>query len=130
MNCEQNKTAVCLRIIEAHHEKTSFCICKNKDVDQLHGNSATDQCHYISFIDTCSSIPLLPKPEIESSTCTCITICCGCKARFVFDLVGGPKDRFSHDTAQIWHTMMLCNMEKFIYISEIHVHACFFAFSL
>ena len=30
-----------------------------------------------------------------------VTIFCGCTARFVSDLIGNPKDRFSHNVAQI-----------------------------
>ena len=39
--------------------KLAFCICKNKDPDQLRGNSEADQCLYFRFMD--STIPLLPK---------------------------------------------------------------------
>ena len=44
--------------------KPTFCICENKDADQLGGNREADQhlCfHYIH-----STIPLLPKSEISS----------------------------------------------------------------
>ena len=44
------------------HEKTCFLhICKNKDADQLHGNSTADQRLCFRFID--STIPLLPKSD-------------------------------------------------------------------
>ena len=62
--------------------KTTFCICENKEADQLRG------C--FRYID--STIPLLPKP---------LAIFCGCTARFVSDLVGNPEDRFSHNEAYI-----------------------------
>ena len=44
-----------------HEKKTAFCICENKDTDQLLGNrdgSAPSFCY------TDSAIPLLPKSEI------------------------------------------------------------------
>ena len=44
--------------------KLAFCICQNKDADQLHGNCEADQhlcCHYID-----STIPLLSKFEVSS----------------------------------------------------------------
>ena len=44
--------------------KTAFCICKNKDADQLRGNRKADQhlrCRY-----TDSTIPLFLKSEISS----------------------------------------------------------------
>ena len=56
--------------------KAAFCICENK--------VAADQCHCFPYID--SSVLLLPKFR---------TIFCGCMARFVSDLVGNTKDRFS-----------------------------------
>ena len=44
--------------IELRHEKTGFCICENKDADQLHGNCKADQ--RLCFRYTDSTIPLLP----------------------------------------------------------------------
>ena len=55
--------------------KPTFCICE------------ADQRLYFLYMEI--TIPLLPKPEISS-----------CTAGFVSDLVGNPKDRFSHE-AQI-----------------------------
>ena len=45
-------------------EKTGFCICKNKDADQLRGNREADQ--HLCFRYTDSTIPLLPTSEISS----------------------------------------------------------------
>ena len=44
--------------------KPAFCICENKDADQLRGNREADQRLCLSYID--STIPLLPKYEISS----------------------------------------------------------------
>ena len=44
--------------------KPAFCICENKDADQLRSNSAADQCLCFRYKD--STIPLLPKYEISS----------------------------------------------------------------
>ena len=44
--------------------KTGFCICENKDADQLRGNREADQ--RLCFRYTDSIIPLLPKSEISS----------------------------------------------------------------
>ena len=44
--------------------KPDFCICENKDADQLRGNREADQ--RLCFRYTDSTIPLLPKPEISS----------------------------------------------------------------
>ena len=43
--------------------KPTFCICENKDADQLHYREA-DQCLCFRYID--STIPLLSKSEISS----------------------------------------------------------------
>ena len=42
--------------------KPTFCICENKDADQLHGNREADQRLCFRYID--SEIPLLSKSEI------------------------------------------------------------------
>ena len=44
--------------------KPAFCICENKDADQLRGNREADQ--RLCFRYTDSTIPLLPKSEIAS----------------------------------------------------------------
>ena len=44
--------------------KQTFCICKNKDADQLRGNREADQCLCFRYID--STIPLLSESEISS----------------------------------------------------------------
>ena len=42
----------------------TFCICENKDADQLRGNRIADQ--RLCFRNTDSTIPLHPKSEISS----------------------------------------------------------------
>ena len=44
--------------------KPDFCICENKDADQLRGKREADQGLCFRYMD--SSIPLLPKSEISS----------------------------------------------------------------
>ena len=44
--------------------KPAFCICENKDADQLRVNCEADQG--LCFCYTDSTIPLLPKSEISS----------------------------------------------------------------
>ena len=51
-------------IYEPRREKTGFCICENKDADQLRGNCEADQLLCFRYTD--STIPLLPKYEITS----------------------------------------------------------------
>ena len=42
--------------------KPAFCMCENKDTDQLCGNREADQGLCFSYID--STIPLLPKYQV------------------------------------------------------------------
>ena len=51
-------------IYEPRREKTGFCLCENKDADQLRGNREADQRLCIRYTDT--TTPLLPKIEISS----------------------------------------------------------------
>ena len=44
--------------------KPFFCICENKDADQLRGDREADQ--HLCFRNIDSTIPLLPKYEISS----------------------------------------------------------------
>ena len=56
----------------------AFCICKNKDADQLRGNRAADQHLCLRFTDR---IPLLPKSEISSLYQSSMTVQTGlCQA--------------------------------------------------
>ena len=43
--------------------KPDFCICENKDADQLRGYREADQC--LCFRNTYRTIPLVPKFEIS-----------------------------------------------------------------
>ena len=45
--------------------KPAFCICENKDADQLRGNREADQRLCFRYID--STIPLLPYPKFQAS---------------------------------------------------------------
>ena len=44
--------------------KPTFCICKNKDADQLRSNREADQRLCFRYLS--STIPLLPKCKISS----------------------------------------------------------------
>ena len=79
--------------------KPTFCICENKDADQLRSNREADQ--RLCFRYTDSAIPLLTKSEIFKSP----AIFCGCAARFVSDLVGNNNVGFL--------------MTRLIYVNEI-----------
>ena len=76
--------------------KPDFCICENKDADQLSGYREADQCLCFRHLD--STIPLHSKSRNFKSQ----AIFCGCTARFVSDLVGIPKDLFSDIEAHLY----------------------------
>ena len=46
--------------------KTDFCICENKDADQLRGNREADQRLCLHYKD--STIPLLPNTKFQASS--------------------------------------------------------------
>ena len=73
--------------------KQAFCICENKDADQLCGNREANQRLCSRYID--STIPLLSKSES-------LAIFCGSTFRFVLYLVGNPEDRLTHNEARIY----------------------------
>ena len=79
--------------------KPAFCICKNKDADQLCGSREADQCLCFRYTD--STIPLLPKSEIFQNFKPLATFC-GSTARFVSDPVRNPEDRFFHNEAHMY----------------------------
>ena len=71
---------------EPRYGKSAFCICENKDADQR-----------LCFRYTDTTIPLLSKSENFQP----LAIFCGCTAWFVWNLVGNPEDRFSHNEAHM-----------------------------
>ena len=52
--------------------KPVFCICENKDADQLRGNREADQRLCFPYI--ASTIPLLPKSEISRIKPSCVVV--------------------------------------------------------
>ena len=46
--------------------KPTFCICENKDPDELRGNREADQ--RLCFRDIDSTIPLISKSEFQASS--------------------------------------------------------------
>ena len=52
--------------------KPVFCICENKDADQLRGNLEADQRLCFRYMD--STIPLLYKSEISSLKSSCAVV--------------------------------------------------------
>ena len=74
--------------------KPTFCICENKDADQLRDNREADQRLCFRYID--STIPLLSSPKFHASS----------HLLYLYSLVcvgpgRKPERLFSHDAAQI-----------------------------
>ena len=68
--------------------KLAFCICKNKDADQLHGNREAGQ--HLCFCYTHSIIPLLLKSKISSLQTSFVVLQPG----FCWTLMETPKTGF------------------------------------
>ena len=67
--------------------KPAFCICENKDADQLRGVTSLHRWYNPSTSYIRNSKPLANL--------------CSCTVWFVLDLVENPEDRFSHNEAQM-----------------------------
>ena len=90
--------------------KTAFCICENKDTDQLHGNRDAD--HAFVFATCILNFKLL-------------TIFCGCSARFVRN----PEGRVFHNEAHFMSQCFSNNASdpfKNIFLSYILIHDLLF----
>ena len=77
--------------------KPDFCICKNKDADQLRGYCKADQ--RLCFCYIVQSLPFL-NTKFQASS-----LFCDFTARFVSNLVGNPEDWFSQNAAHmvVWN---------------------------
>ena len=75
--------------------KSAFCICENKDAYQLRGYRAADQWAFVFATHIVQSHYLL-NPKFQASSYLLWLYSTVCVRP-----VGNPKDRFSHDTAQI-----------------------------
>ena len=61
---EYNREKKCVFHMSLVMRKPAFCICENKDADQLRGDRKSDQRLCFRYI--ASKIPLLPKYKIPS----------------------------------------------------------------
>ena len=83
-------------VYEPRSEKTVFfCICENKDADQLRGNREADQRLCFRYID--STTPLLSKSEISSLSPSSLIVQPGLSGTWS----ESREDRFSHNEAHI-----------------------------
>ena len=72
--------------------KPAFCICENKDADQLRGTTKLISTFVFDtrIVQSFYFQNLMP-----------LAIFCDCTAWFESGLVGNPKDRFSHNEAHM-----------------------------
>ena len=76
--------------------KPDFCICENKDADQLRGNREADQ--RLCFRYTDNTIPLLPTSEISSLWPSSVAVqpgLCGTRSET-------PKTGFLRTRLEFW----------------------------
>ena len=74
--------------------KPDFCICENKDADQL-AVTAKLISAFVFATQIVQSLYFLIRNFKPPA------ILCGCTVWFVWDLIGNPEDRFSHNEAHI-----------------------------
>ena len=81
--------------------KPAFCICENKDADQLRGKLISAFVFAIRIVQSLNYL----NPKFQASSHFC-----GCTAWFVSDEVRNPEDQFSHkeahmesDSGSSWH---------------------------
>ena len=72
--------------------KLAFCICENKEADQLRGNHELIS----AFVFPTRTVQFLCYLNLRF-----LAIFCSCTARFVSDQVRNPEDRFSHNEAHL-----------------------------
>ena len=77
----------CVFSVSCVMRKPAFCICENKDADQLRGNREADQRLCFRYIDSTIS---LPKFQASSHLLWLYSPVC----------VGNPEDWFSHNEAR------------------------------
>ena len=75
--------------------KPDFCICENKDADQLHGTREVDQHFCFRYTDRTN-----PSTSLIRNFKPLAIFCCRTD-RFVLDLVGNAEDRFPQNEAHI-----------------------------
>ena len=98
-----------------------FCICENKDADQLRGDCEADQHLCFRYID--STIPLLSKSEISSLWPSSVTVQPGLCRTW-----SKPERWFSHEAAQLFFIPPGIRIIPPVY--EVYTGYIVFAFSV
>ena len=91
--------------------KPAFCLCENKDADQLHGDCEADQRLCFRYID--STIPLLPKSEISSLWPSSLAVQPGlCRTRSEIPKTGFLTARLIFGTHSSWAILFAYRNEQ------------------
>ena len=78
--------------------KPTFCLCENKDTDQLLTSKLISA--FVFAIQIVQSLYYLnPKFQASNHLLSQYSLVCA-------DLVGNPEDRFSHDEASLFQTVI------------------------
>ena len=72
--------------------KPAFCVCENKDADQLHGNRAADQCLCFSYKENTN-------PQLSTSIIQASGHLLRLYSPVCVEPDRKPQDRFSYDVA-------------------------------
>ena len=87
--------------------KPTFCICENKDTDQLGGNRKADEGHCFHYRNTVVQFFYLLNPKFLASSCAAVW--------FVSDLVG------NHNVGLLMSRLIyLCFFQLIAVMSYIH----------
>ena len=92
--------------------KPAFCICENKDADQLRGNCEGDQ--HLCFRYTDTIIPLLSKYEISSLQPSSVVVHAGlCQTWSDTPKTGFLTMRLNYPMSRVWYDQGLAGtMQK------------------
>ena len=93
--------------------KMVFCICENKDADQLRGNREADK--RLCFRYTDSTIPLLPNSEISSLLLSSVAVQPGLCATWSET----PKSRFLTKRLKYILSHAVYEEDNMIYIDAV-----------
>ena len=93
--------------------KQDFCICENKDSDQLYCKRKADQ--RLCFRYTDSTIPLLSESKISSLWPYSVIAQPGLCQTWS----GNPEDRFSHKEAQVFRQNSINDYENMLMFLQL-----------
>ena len=89
------------------------------------GSRLLDRYHLCGENKAADQTTLLHKSKISSllpQNLFCLAIFCGCTDQLMLDLVGNPKDRFSHDTAHL--SFRVYRRPTFVLLVQELVNTC------